>query len=427
MTFNDFEHQPFVGEGEIPVQLDEVTENVNIAANIGLSWQAVDCSFIDWLYLAQIRLGRDQLPTGLEAQLIGSKRGRQIDYLYPAGQLVAGWRPDRQFDLQRTQFEARADRLSPVKARLGRFYPADYFRHIATELEAVTNPCRIVRVNADMLTVDCNHPLSQHEIKLIVQLEAIYPANAGDRQTGRDISAMVCDQGPGMQDRLAQQDRDFFSAECLQRQDEGDDAEFFREPSLNPFWDQTALLEVSRLYQQLIPPQADILDLMAGVHSPLQQTDLDCASVHCAGLNAEELAHNPVCSERQVLNVNQIRVLPYADRQFDVVLIHAAVEYVTQPQLLCREISRVLKPAGRIIISFTNRYLSGKAIRCWTEAYDFERPAIVLSYLRSTGDFTNFSSYSQRGLSRPVDDRLSPGLQNSDPVFLLSADKTMTR
>ncbi len=417
MSFNDFDRQPFVGKQKNPEQLDEVDENVNIAANIGLCWQGLDCVFHDWLYLDHIRPGHDLLPAGLAAKLDGKKTGAQIEHIYPAGQLVAGWHPDRQSELDTARFKA------PDNARFGRFYPADYVP-TGNETQAVgSNHCRIVRASKDRVTLDCNHPLSRHEIRLLLQIRSIHRAGTGDPGPGRDIAAMLCDQGPGMQDRLPQQDTDFFSARSFQRLDEGDDAEFFREPSLTPFWDQRALLEVSQLYQQLIPPQADILDLMAGVHSPLQQTDLEIASLHCAGLNAAELEHNPSCDHRRVLDVNRIQALPYQDQQFDVVLIHAAIEYVIQPQLLFSEISRVLKSAGRIIVSFTNRHLPEKAIQLWREAYDFERTAIVLSYLRASRGFANFSSHSQRGLSRLPDDELTADLQHSDPVFMVWADK----
>ena len=417
MSFNDFDRQPFVGKHKNPGQLDEVDENAKIAANIGLCWQGLDCAFNDWLHLDHIRPGHDLLPPGLEEKLIGKKTGALIEHIYPAGQLVGGWRPALLSDLNTTPFKA------PGKARFGRFYPAEHLQTGNHIQQAGSNPCRIVRVSADGLTLDCNHPLSRHEIRLFLQIRSIHPAETGDAGPGRDIAAMVCDQGPGMQDRLPQQDTDFFSARCFQRLDEGDDAEFFGEPSLTPFWDQRALLEVSKLYQRLIPPRADILDLMAGVHSPLQQTDLQVASLHCAGLNAEELEHNPICHQRRVLDVNRIQALPYQNQQFDVVLIHAAIEYVIQPQLLFSEISRVLRPAGRIIVSFSNRYLPEKAIRLWIEAYDFERTAIVLSYLRASRGFTNFSSHSQLGLSRLPDHGLTAEQHHSDPVFLVWADK----
>ena len=145
---------------------------------------------------------------------------------------------------------------------------------------------------------------------------------------------MVCNTGPGMQDRLPQQETDFFSDQPFQRRDEGDDADFFRAPSLEPFWDRRALAQVSAIYDRLIPSQADILDLMAGVHSPLQESSLDIARLYCAGLNAEELEHNPICHQRRVLNVNTIETLPFADQQFDVVLMDVEMPEMDGLELL---------------------------------------------------------------------------------------------
>ncbi|MDJ0833929.1 MAG: methyltransferase domain-containing protein [Gammaproteobacteria bacterium] len=425
MPFNDFNCQPFVGNSKNPDQLEKVELNCIITANIGLSWRGVDCQFDDWLYLARINLGKDQLPPALYQQLLGTKRGAIIEQDYPAGELVASWQAEQQFELNRDQLSTADSGRSAPGARLGRFYPAHYFEPALQNRLAANLPCRITSLSDDLMTLDCNHPLSRYDLRLRLQIEDIYRTGSDEDEPCRDIMAGVCDQGPGMQDRLPQQETDFFSDRPFARLDENDDADFFRRPSLSPFWDQQALFEVSSLYRQLIPPRADILDLMAGVHSPLQDSNLNVASLSCAGLNGEELAHNPLCDTCRVLDVNQIQALPYPDRQFDVVLIHAAIEYVTQPYLLLREISRVLRSGGRIIISFSNRSLAEKAIRAWAGAYEFERPAILLSYLRSTGSFDHFHCHSQRGRSRPADDRLAPGLDYSDPVYLLWADKTI--
>jgi len=96
---------------------------------------------------------------------------------------------------------------------------------------------------------------------------------------------------------------------------------------------------------------------------------------------------------------------------------------VINPELIFAEIKRVLKPSGRVIISFSNRSFPQKAIQLWTGAHEFERPAIVLSYLRASGGFGNFNSYSKRGLFRPEDDRLAHKLLHSDPVYVVWADK----
>jgi SAM-dependent methyltransferase len=46
--------------------------------------------------------------------------------------------------------------------------------------------------------------------------------------------------------------------------------------------------------------------------------------------------------------------LPFADHTFDRVLIDGAIDHLGQPELSLREMTRVLKPEGRLIITFVN-------------------------------------------------------------------------
>src|SRR5262245_2125862 len=46
--------------------------------------------------------------------------------------------------------------------------------------------------------------------------------------------------------------------------------------------------------------------------------------------------------------------LPFADRSFDRVLIDSAIDHLGKPELSVREMTRVLKPDGRLVISYVN-------------------------------------------------------------------------
>lgn len=52
----------------------------------------------------------------------------------------------------------------------------------------------------------------------------------------------------------------------------------------------------------------------------------------------------------------QAECLPFSDNSFDFVNCSEVTEHVGDPERVCREIFRVLKPNGRGYISFTNRY-----------------------------------------------------------------------
>ncbi|PIT93872.1 hypothetical protein COU00_02025 [Candidatus Falkowbacteria bacterium CG10_big_fil_rev_8_21_14_0_10_43_11] len=74
----------------------------------------------------------------------------------------------------------------------------------------------------------------------------------------------------------------------------------------------------------------------------------------------------PYIEEAQALaNASQVNVfwqnapaeqLPFADEYFNFVNCTEVSEHVENPQQMCREIWRVIKPGGRCYISFHNRY-----------------------------------------------------------------------
>lgn len=399
-----------------------VTANSLLAINVGIEWQGKDCSFSDWRYLPSVSPGRDHLPWIIEQLLIGKASGERIEHTFKPGELVAKGAFSQQFTVDVSKFQPSNTGLHPTIPALGRFYPGDFIPNLPVSYQNNELPCRIVGIHDNQLKVDFNHPLADKTLKLTLVIECVKQAGTERGEQRISLPSAICDQGPGMQDELPDAETNFMAGKPFARADERNDSEIFK-PRLTPFWDQIALMQVSQIYSKLIPPDSRILDLMAGVHSPLQESDIRPARLTAAGLNQQELKANPICDEHHVIDVNAMSALPFADAQFDVILIHAAIEYVIRPQVLFSEIRRVLRSGGKIIISFSNRSADQKVIQLWSQAYEFERPGIVLSYLRHTGGFHQFSSYSQRGLFRPENDELANKLLFSDPVYLVNATK----
>lgn len=408
-----------------PNSLNKVEKGCILDALAGIHWQGQDCRFSDWRFLPNINLWRDYLPPEIEMQLHAKKTGEVIKYRYEADDLIENSQKEPLKTVAIKQFQPSEQCMSAVMPFLGRFYPKDFLNGVEGIYQGNKFPCRIAAIDEQSISVNLNHPLAGKTLDLEFRIEHVRPAGAERGGRCNDIPSLICDLGPGMQDRLPDRETDFRSAHAFTRLDESDDAEYFSIPDFEPFWDSCALQQVASLYNQLIPEHSKVLDLMAGAHSPLQESAIHPSHITCAGLNRQELEANPICQEIQIVNVNAQNPLAVFsnDAEFDVVLIHAAIEYVIQPDILIAEIARILKPGGRIIISFSNRSVTPRVIQIWKEIHEFERPGLVLSYLRHAQSFTHFNSFSLRGLFRPESDTLASQLLYSDPVYMVWADK----
>ena len=93
------------------------------------------------------------------------------------------------------------------------------------------------------------------------------------------------------------------SAGVLQREDESNDAEFYTMPRLVVHIDDGAIVAVGRLFQQLIPENAEVLDLMSSwrTHWPEEHPR---SRIIGLGMNAAEMADNPQLTEYLLKDIN---------------------------------------------------------------------------------------------------------------------------
>jgi SAM-dependent methyltransferase len=105
------------------------------------------------------------------------------------------------------------------------------------------------------------------------------------------------------------------------------------------------------------------------------------------GMNAAELAANPRLTERLVHDLNADPALPYDDAAFDAVLICVSVQYLTRPVETFRETTRVLRPGGALVVTFSNRCFPTKAVRAWGALDDAGHVALVRAYAEEAGGF----------------------------------------
>ena len=187
--------------------------------------------------------------------------------------------------------------------------------------------------------------------------------------------------------------------DAFRRQDESDDALFYRKPRLVSHLDTTALNTVERLAAGLIvEDDPAVLDLMASVDSHLPSRR-EFSRVTGLGMNEEELRANPTLTDWVVQDLNADPTLPFADDTFDVVLNVVSVEYLTQPFEVFREVGRVLKPGGLFLVVFSTRWFPPKVVRVWEDAKEEERLGIVEEFFREAGVFGSSESFVSMGLA----------------------------
>ncbi len=175
----------------------------------------------------------------------------------------------------------------------------------------------------------------------------------------------------------------------FRRDDDSSDGRFYGAPRLVTHIDDAAIEAVGALYTELgVDGSAGqprrVLDLMSSWVSHLRTAPTELVVL---GLNADELAANPMATERVVQDLNADPTLPFADGSFDAVLCCVSVDYLVDPVAVLRDAARVLRPGSPVVVTFSNRCFPTKAVHGWLATDDIGRVAIVAAYLRTAGGY----------------------------------------
>ena len=169
------------------------------------------------------------------------------------------------------------------------------------------------------------------------------------------------------------------------RADETDDAVFYDIDRLVTHIDDGAIRVVGELYDEL-GLDGVVLDVCSSwISHFLHRPD----RLVITGMNAAELAANPMADEWFVRDLNADPVLPLDDATFDAVTCCVSVDYLTRPLDVFAEVLRVLRPGGLFVCTFSNRCFPTKAIRGWLSTGDEGRAAIVRRYFELTDGFAD--------------------------------------
>ena len=302
-----------------------------------------------------------------------------------------------------------------IEPRFGRFYPATLFNSDKLATSNRMMPLRVIELMYEELLVNTSHALCDYNTTVTLErVESQEEATLLVRQIPDFLT------GPGMQLRYAGKATDFFSDDPFQRSDNAIDSAFYSQPRLINHLDEAAQAELKSVYRDLIPAHSVVLDLMSSINSHIDKK-FEIQKITGLGLNEKELEANPVLDEKIIHDINQDQRLPFNDASFDTVVCSLSIEYITQPATLFDEVARLLRPGGRFIISFSNRWFPGKAIQVWNNLHDFERIGLVMEYFIESAHFGEINTYSLRGLPRPVDDKHNIPL--SDPIYVVWANR----
>src|SRR6266404_2391387 len=172
--------------------------------------------------------------------------------------------------------------------------------------------------------------------------------------------------------------------------------------------DAAALAAITEIYREVMPKGGAILDVMSSWVSHLPP-EIDYRRVAGIGVDAGVLAENPFLDEWRVQDLNRNPTLPYGNCEFDGAAICGAIQHLTRPAEVIRDIGRVLRPGAPLVVTFSQRCLASKAIACWCLLDDAAQLCLVARHFVEAGNWTDIRCV----------DRTPPG--GGEPLYAVIA------
>jgi len=168
--------------------------------------------------------------------------------------------------------------------------------------------------------------------------------------------------------------------------------------------DAASIAAITGLYREILPLGGAILDLLSGWVSHLPP-EIPYSRVVGVGTNACDLAENPFLDEWRIQDLNSNPRLPFATAEFDGAAMCVAIQHLTRPCEVIREVGRVLKPGAPLIVTFSNCCSPTRPIACWHLLDDAGHLCLVAQYFVDAGNWTDLRCL----------DRTPPG--GDDPLY----------
>ncbi|WP_243438260.1 methyltransferase domain-containing protein [Fundidesulfovibrio soli] len=399
-----------------------LSENTHATLDLTITWQGPEALHEERYLLRNANPWRDIYPPGVKEAITGLRPGEKAAFDYAPGAVMPDWDERLVRSLPRKSFKPQSAQHREIQPQVGRFYPQGFFEGLPGVLPQNIRPARVLDASPDGLTIDLNHPMAGRFLRLAVEVADVRPKPGDTGGALSHIVERVCDFGPGMQACLRDGRPTIFEAPgALRRKDDGPDGLFYASPRMVNHVDAQASAHLAGIHARFVEPGALVLDLMSSFATHLPSGHP--ARVVGLGLNREEMAANPRLVDHVVQDLNADPRLPFGPGAFDAVLISLSLEYLIQPAGIIAECARVLKPGGRLLVGFSDRYFPTKAIAVWSELHEFERVGFVSQLISESRLFTELSTHSVRNWWRPVDDPHFPKLLTSDPVFVVAGSR----
>jgi len=209
----------------------------------------------------------------------------------------------------------------------------------------------------------------------------------------------------------------------FRRLDESADEDFYSEPRFVEHIDANAVAALTRYHERVLRDLAtdlggpvSVLDVCSSWVSHLGRDYGPGKSAHVVGvgMNEAELKRNPALNQYYVQNLNldpQLKVAPGSS--FDTALIQLSIDYLTRPVEVLQSIATLVRPGGKLFLSFSNRVFITKAVAGWTGASDDTHADICIELIQRAGAFDPNSI--------AVETLVRPGQRGKDPLFVVSA------
>lgn len=152
--------------------------------------------------------------------------------------------------------------------------------------------------------------------------------------------------------------------------------------------DEAAIAAITDLYREVMPEGGAILDLMSSWIGHLPP-EIDYRRVVGLGPDACALAENPFLDDWRVQDLNRNPRLPFNTGEFDGATICAAIQHLTQPSEVLREVGRVLKPGAPLVVTFSQRCVATRAIACWCLLDDAGQLCLVARHFVEAGNWAD--------------------------------------